>query len=115
MYQAIQTTLQRIEAQQNAAEVHGIICGYLCVRPANANSANSDQSWLHVVLGDIEAGNIVAEQGKSVLIKLKTWVLDQLNSADMQIDLLLPTDQESLATRVIALTEWCDGFCWASV
>lgn len=105
LYVAINTALERAESDIHAAEAHGVLCGFLC------SSANAkDTHWLQQVLPGAEAGDLLAQQTQQVLLKLQQYYLDQLNSSDFQFALLLPNDEQALAARLQALTQWCDGF-----
>jgi len=105
LYSAIETALQRAEAEMHTAETHGVLCGFLCT---STNAA--DSRWLKQVLPETETGDVLAQQTEHVLLKLQNYYLDQLNSSDFQFALLLPSDEHALPERLQALAEWCDGF-----
>lgn len=47
---------------------------------------------------------------RQALIGLQEMVKGELTSEDMTVVLLLPTDDEPLTERAIALGQWCQGF-----
>ena len=87
-----------------AAECHGFLCGYLCVR-----SQVEDTVLKECLMAELEE-NDLAPQCMEELSLLSRSVSEQISSANFKLELLLPGDDMSLADRSAALTEWCEGF-----
>ena len=104
MHQAITEVLQRAGALLDAAETHGVLCGFLC-----SGAKDNDERWLKAVFGENEF-LCVEEKYRSVLLNLKNYLQDQLDSPDFIFTPLLPSDNQPLETRVAALSGWSEGF-----
>lgn len=84
----------------SASELHGIMCGYLCAGAASEGEAylralmtNKNDAIMRVALFGVFA---VSQQ--------------QMLNFDFEFQLLLPDDDEPLALRARAFSEWCEGF-----
>ncbi len=84
------------------SEIHGEICGLLCVMGEDVVS-----SWVTGTLSD--AGSTAADVGPALEL-LGGSAFTALEAGDMSISLLLPGDDESLVIRAEALGHWCQGF-----
>lgn len=104
MYQAVNTLLQKYDADMGASEAHGIAVGMLCVE-AGADGA----SWLHEVLADEHA---LPDDEKSLLLNLfeRTRELLDPETEEFAFDLFLPDEDEALSEQAEALRCWCQGF-----
>lgn len=105
LYPAVEQILQKTGALLDAAETHGVLCGFLCAAPIA-----EDQSWLAHVLGETGADRQLAEDSRRTLARLKDYVDEQLRESEMGFNLLLPPDNSPLAGRLAALAGWCEGF-----
>lgn len=105
MFDAINQALGQAGALMDAAETHGIICGFLC-----AADEKDDDLWLKYVLSQQTDNEPSSNDCRRVLLKLKDYIQDQLNSPEFVIQLLLPDDEAMLIQRVNAMSEWCEGF-----
>ena len=86
------------------AEIHGYISGVL-----SAGDRPSVKDWLEQVaeqLGD----KSLSDEITSVLTRLYNQTLQQLESGDFTIQMLLPDDDESLMQRTESLGIWCQSF-----
>lgn len=105
-YDDLSQTLTRIGYTDEPAEVHGALCGALCVlAPEKIDPLQllpaEDLPPLHP---DAEA--------QSALARLREQSLNALQDSDMAFAPLLPDDEEQLAPRVRALAAWCGGFLY---
>ncbi len=104
-FDSIETALRRAAAPADAAEVHGSLCGMLCVLGERAPGR-----WLGDVLEDAGGDAAAVDEAGRVLGALApaTWGL--LRTGDMGFQPLLPPDEEPLEYRVSSLAQWCQGF-----
>ncbi len=87
-----------------AAECHGFLCGYLCVR-----SEIEDDVLKECLMADLEDNEAVS-QCLEQLSLMACSIIDEIGSDTFALGLLLPADDASLADRSAALTDWCGGF-----
>ncbi|NOX09693.1 MAG: UPF0149 family protein [Gammaproteobacteria bacterium] len=97
--------LQRSQSELSAEEVHGIACGMLAV----LGSVDPDPLVKHVV-EDFDAHNLAHSEAAKLLQSLLRQITTQFNDVELDFQLLLPDDDESMDLRVDALSEWCQGF-----
>lgn len=104
MYQAVNSILEKHDADVGAAEAHGIAVGMLCVE-VKAGAAN----WLHELFADEHA---LPDDDKSLMLNLfeRTRELLDPETEEFAFDLFLPDLDESLSEQVEALRCWCQGF-----
>lgn len=102
-YKAFATLLSSSGHPVSPAELHGLLLGRSC-----AGAGFEVDGWMvdaSGVLGEPPEDNI-----RQALIGLQEMVKGELTSEDMTVVLLLPTDDEPLTERAIALGQWCQGF-----
>lgn len=118
--------LRRAEVPVDPAEIHGSLCGLLCVLGSAGKSA-----WLADTLADssdpeeedeAEAGlesesvhwpepdPAVRDGLMAAMDALAGATAGALEAAAMDFQPLLPGDDEALADRVDGLAQWCQGF-----
>lgn len=86
------------------SELHGLLCGMLCV-----DGAISNELCLERIETELGAGALSAS-ARDLLQELFFLSAAQLDDADLNFDLLLPADQDGLNQRLDALRQWCQGF-----
>lgn len=101
-YAEFDAALATAGAQFAAAEGHGVLCGLLCAKPAEAA-----QRWLAEILAG--AGE-APEDCRAVLQNVLESTRHDLQGHMLSFTPLLPDDEETLAARVAALAAWCEGF-----
>jgi len=94
---------QQHELEYNAAECHGILSGMVC-----GNSNIKLHHWLACLVDD-EAPPITNETPWNLVLES---TLLQLDSDDLDFQLLLPDDDWPLSQRTEALANWCRGFLY---
>jgi uncharacterized protein YgfB (UPF0149 family) len=102
-YKAFATLLSSSGHPVSPAELHGLLLGRSC-----AGAGFEADGWLvdaSEVLGSAPEDNV-----RQALIGLQEMVKGELTGDDMTVVLLLPSDDEPLAERAIALGQWCQGF-----
>jgi len=102
-YADIQRVLTDERALTEAAEAHGTLTGCLC-----AAVGFRFEDWLLDILPEGRAQPLAA----ATLRDLYTETAGSLRAPDMEFDLLLPEDAQSIDTRATALAQWCQGFLY---
>ena len=102
-HHTIQQLLAQERALAHAAEAHGTLAGCLC-----AAGGYRFDDWLHEILPEGRA----APEAAAALRGLFDATAAALRQPDMEFELLLPADAESLDARTAALAEWCQGFLY---
>lgn len=98
-YRALRHALSRSGSVQDPAEVHGTLCGMLCMHE-NADPAAAV---------DAESGADLGEP----LAALRELTLESLFDSDVGFAPILPGDDDApLQERVRALANWCAGFVY---
>lgn len=96
---------RHVDSDVDPAEAQGIICGIVCA----SGSGNAD-AWLNEIVGEEELNNLTQRQNHE---QLKSWhnsVAEQILSDNFDVQLMLPDDEDALADRIDALSDWCQGF-----
>ncbi|MCP4188122.1 MAG: UPF0149 family protein [Gammaproteobacteria bacterium] len=106
-FDTVQTALEKLGANVDAAEAHGSLCGLLL--------DNSDMAtWLKHSLDDLpEVGDVLATEKLTDLKQLFEHSREQLNTEDLSLELLLPDEVDDLGVRLLGLATWCQGFLYA--
>ena len=102
---AVQTALQRVHSDSDAAEVHGIQCGMLCAR-----GELDSEAWWAQSMPEVPWGDAQALAGHELLLDLFETTRGDLNDPVLEFPLLLPDDAASIEVRVEALGLWAGGF-----
>jgi uncharacterized protein len=96
--------LQLLHSSVAAAESHGCLCGALCT-----TSHYPLEVWLEELVPDADAD---ADDNRAPLRLLFADTMRALRGDEMEFQLLLPDDDDSLAARATALSQWCQGFLY---
>jgi hypothetical protein len=104
-FDQVELALQSLGADINASEIHGTLCALLC-----ANSANTGDNWFQSLVPAIEDSSVLQDNAVQTLISLCQEARQNINDPTCDFHLLLPSDDEDLATRTTALSDWCQGF-----
>lgn len=109
-YDEINDALKRISVEQDAAEVHGVLCGLFCT----VNGLNApfwlDNTLTNTPEEDAYTVDALNSESRSLLTQLFNSTEKQLSSQDFAFELFLPDDNSGLYARVEALSNWCQGF-----
>ncbi|VAW68645.1 FIG001590: Putative conserved exported protein precursor [hydrothermal vent metagenome] len=106
-YISLTEALARADADLVASESHGVLCGMSCVvRKTELGD------WLGQVFEESDMNNLLIKEASQLLVGLYNDTLLQLSHSDVDFQLLLPDDEDSLAQRVEALAAWCQGFTY---
>lgn len=104
-FEHLDSALKRSNALVGAAELHGTLCGMLCVERAGDGKARIAQ-----LLGENAPGDAPARESADLAANLYDETLRQLQDAELGFRLLLPDDAQLLSARAEALGDWCRGF-----
>ena len=97
--------LTRLKAGCSASDLHGVITGLL------AGGARLNRNMLQKVLeAHAEADSTFDGDTMAGLWQLQLKTLEDLADSELVFQPLMPDDEEDLAARVTALSEWCQGF-----
>lgn len=97
--------LTRLNAGCSASDLHGVVTGLL------AGGARLNRSMLQKVLeAHAEADAPLDADTMAGLWQLQLKTLEDLGDSELVFLPLLPDDEDDLAARVTALSEWCQGF-----
>lgn len=104
-FDQVAASLARAGTQADAAELHGSLCGRLCLR-----GESSLGEWLAEALSGCDAQSPTRLEAARELAALHARVVSELEAGDMTFEPLLPADREGLAGRTHALALWATGF-----
>ena len=109
-YDEINDALKRMSVEQDAAEVHGALCGLFCT----VNGLDAP-FWLNNTLTntpeeDAYTVDALASESRTLLTLLFNGTEQQLSGEGFDFQLFLPDDNSGLYSRVEALSNWCQGF-----
>ena len=89
------------------AELHGLLCGLLCV----SADLRCDQ-WLDYARQALTEGCEWPNPTDDLLAKLLEFGVAQMNAPDWSVTPLLPDESAPLRQRVNALGRWCQGLLY---
>lgn len=104
-YEDLALALSRAGAECDVAELHGSLCGRLCLRGESALAG-----WLEEALAGADPANASRTDAVRELAGVHQATWSTLVGGDMVLGLLLPTDSASLEVRARALGLWSQGF-----
>lgn len=100
----IARVLDDLQSSVPAAESHGCLCGALCT-----TSHYSVERWLDELVAQPDDA---ADDRRRPLSLLFTDTVRALRGDEMELELLLPDDDNALEDRAAALSQWCQGFLY---
>ncbi len=102
----LEHALMKINAAAEAAEAQGLMCGILC-----ALGRVDKQSWIQQVIGEAaDPADLLMKETKEQLDVVYQETLESLYDEDYGFQLFQPDDQSPMEERIMALSEWCQGF-----
>jgi uncharacterized protein YgfB (UPF0149 family) len=102
-YMDIQRVLTEQRSLADAAEAHGTLAGCLC-----AAVRYRFEDWMHEILPEGRADAL----STAALRQLYLDTAGALEGPEMEFELLLPEDEQSISSRTLALGQWCQGFLY---
>ncbi len=103
-FEHVNKALLRLNAEIEAAELHGTLSGLLCVMGNNASK------HLEQLIPKGARGDILDSEAYQRVIQCPVQILEALNDPEFSYDLLLPDDEQGLEVRTEAMAEWSHGF-----
>jgi uncharacterized protein YgfB (UPF0149 family) len=97
--------LSEAGVSEDFAELHGGLCGSLCVAGSIGAKAWIEE-WMADFAGTSEAQNTL----RDYLSRLQTETWAALAGSEFSFEPLLPNEDESLEVQVDGLATWCHGF-----
>lgn len=98
--------LAQADVSTNPSEVHGILCGLICI-----GHKLDGKFWFDAVLNALGAKSLLCN--RELVIRLYDATCRQLSGLEYDFQLLLPEEEQSFAERAMALSYWCRGFSYA--
>jgi uncharacterized protein YgfB (UPF0149 family) len=98
-YDELTQLLDKNLPNHNAAQTHGLLCGYICLNPEDPNP-------LATLFPKLKLKNKTAATLKEVY----EISFHQLNEFSFEFELILPDDECDINIRAEALGLWCQGF-----
>lgn len=101
----LDAALRRAETGLEAAECHGTLCGVIC-----AQRVYDPTPWLNDVLASCDPADDDVRDLRQLLLALGETAVNDLNDPDYGFQPLLPSDDEPLQARTLAISQWCQGY-----
>jgi len=111
-YDEITDALKRISVEQDAAEVHGTLCGLFCTVNGLTAAYWLDNALTNAPEEDAMTIDALNSESRSLLTQLFNGTEKQLSGHEFEFQLFLPDDHSGLFSRVEALSNWCQGFLY---
>ena len=103
-FDRVQTALESLGAEVDAAEAHGTLCALLLEDAALP-------IWLGHILEELPAkGDVLANERLGVLETLYRDTAAQMQDDELSLEILLPDESDDFGLRLMALAGWCQGF-----
>lgn len=102
-FNQIDGLLEKVNSMIGAAELHGLICGFLC-----GGKQTNGKNWLEPILGLAEVED--NEEIRQLLLELYNVTYAEMMDQDFGFQLLIPDDEQPLELRAKSLSSWCQGF-----
>lgn len=109
-YDEVNDALRRIGVENDAAEVHGGLCGLFSTIGGLSVEYWLDTTMTTPVEGDALSVDALSNESRSLLTLLFHATEKQLSGQDFSFSPFLPDDDAGLAARIEALSHWCQGF-----
>lgn len=98
--------LENVSAEVCAAGCHGFLCGQICV-----SGFPPEELWQEFIDVQINDDEMVDDCYREIKILLAD-IIDNIQSPNLDFQLMLPDSESPLEDRVNALAEWCHGFLY---
>lgn len=105
-FNILETQCLSADLDFGAAEVHGMLTGLVC-----AYGPSQQQHWLTLIYDHAETSSLNATHC-DLWNQLYLSTLKQLTDNALNLQLLLPDDEQSLSLRIESLCNWCRGFLY---
>lgn len=105
-YDDVADALVDIKNMVTPAQMHGLICGVICL----GDAALDEQASIAIAIGFEQEEVQLAPEQSQTLKALLDYSHDRLSQMEFDFQLLLPDDDRSLRERSEELGCWCSGF-----
>lgn len=106
-YATCRDALEHADAELDASECHGVLCGLLC-----ASERFPEERWLAEVLTSSTTDDPASARSTRTLRNARAETERQLEGQQYEFEPMLPDDEEPLPVRGRALAHWCRGFLY---
>jgi yecA family protein len=106
-YQGLTDRLGVSVLDASAAEAHGILCGLIC-----AGVAEAEKRWLGELLDAAEPQDLLVREATESLSALARSTRQEIGGPGVGFTPLLPSDEQPLPERAVALYDWVRGFLY---
>lgn len=110
LYDEVNDALRRIGVENDAAEIHGGLCGLFCTIGGLTVEYWLDTTLTTTAEDDALTIDALSNESRSLLTLLFNGTEKQLSGQDFSFSPFLPDDDAGLAARIEALSHWCQGF-----
>jgi len=105
-FDSVQTALEGLGANLDAAEAHGTLCALL-LEDADL------PTWLGHCLDDLpDASDVLASERLAVLEELYLLTREQFGDDELGLEILLPDEDDDFGLRLLGLANWCQGYLY---
>lgn len=87
------------------AELHGVLCGKFC-----GGADPSETDWLLEAVEELDFTQPPDHAVRAALSALFHQTRQQVAQQELDVQLLVPDDDEDIGDRVACLSNWCQGF-----
>ncbi len=105
-FTSVTEVLTRAEASVSASECHGMLTAQLSV----SSGKGAAECVRHIFDDEVDSSSGVFTEALGVLEQLITVTHKNLVDPDLGFELLLPDEESLIADRLLALSEWCQGY-----
>ena len=112
LYQRLARCLSASALSPSPAEVHGILCGLICVGHPQAETTWLAEVGIETPEADLQAQDS-ARDCRADLDTLAAGTRADIEGPGLGFSPLLPPDEEPLRDRAVAVYDWCRGFLFA--
>jgi hypothetical protein len=107
-FDSVQSALEKLGSNVDAAETHGTLCGLLLDKADMA-------TWLKHTLDDLpDKADVLAAESLTLLKQMFEDSREAMNTEDLSFEILLPDESEDFGMQLLALSGWCQGFLYAA-
>jgi len=101
-YKEVSSRLSECKVELHAAELHGLVTGWLCAGAVPAEAAGALPEWLGEEVTDESLPILTAEMAQATLVELQ--------DVEFGFRMMLPDDESSITERQQSISHWCGGF-----
>jgi len=107
-FDSVQSALEKLGSNVDAAETHGTLCGLLLDKADMA-------TWLKHTLDDLpDKSDVLATEALTLLKQVFEDSREAMNADDLSFEMILPDESEDFGIQLLALSGWCQGFLYAA-